>query len=208
MTATTKAIVLDVLLKLLSCVCIGYFAVNAAGAFAADRSRITLAVAVFSEITTIVISLISRRPPGRDWEPLTVVATVYAGSLFALLISVEPGIRLLDERLCAALQIAGIVWAIIAKLALGRSFGWLPADRGIVDNGPYRIVRHPIYLGYLISHIGFLAANLNVQNLLAYTSLYVAQFYRIHREEKLLMRNEAYRNYAGRVRYRLIYGVF
>lgn len=69
-------------------------------------------------------------------------------------------------------------------------------------------MRHPIYLGYLITHIGFLSANFSVQNLLVYASVYVAQIYRIYQEEKFLMRDEAYREYAARVRYRLIYGVF
>jgi protein-S-isoprenylcysteine O-methyltransferase Ste14 len=106
------------------------------------------------------------------------------------------------------LQAAGILWAIASKIVLGRSFGWLPADRGIVSAGPYRIVRHPVYFGYLITHVGFLSANLNWQNLLVYASLYVAQIIRIFREERLLMQNATYRAYAEKVRYRLIYGVF
>ena len=208
MTSTRKDIIVDILLRLLSCLCIGYFAVRAVGAFVHDSSRITLAFAVVSEMTTIIISLASRRPPQRDWAPLTVVATVYAGSLYPALLDVEPGISLLSEKVCAAFQATGFLWAIHSKLTLGRSFGWLPADRGIVETGPYRFVRHPIYLGYLVAQIGFLAANFSLQNAIVYTSLYIAQIYRIFREEEFLLRNEAYRDYAKRVRFRLIYGIF
>jgi protein-S-isoprenylcysteine O-methyltransferase Ste14 len=49
-------------------------------------------------------------------------------------------------------------------MVLGRSFGLLPAQRGLVVVGPYRFVRHPIYFGYLIGHIGFLLVNFSWRN--------------------------------------------
>jgi protein-S-isoprenylcysteine O-methyltransferase Ste14 len=82
------------------------------------------------------------------------------------------------------------------------------ANRGIVVEGPYRIVRHPIYLGYLVTHVGFLLANWNARNVALYVIEYVFQVYRIVAEERLLMEDESYRSYTGRVRYRLIPGIF
>ncbi len=208
MPSIKQEVVLDIFLRLLSCACVTFFVVNALTAYATDRSRITLAIVVISEITIVVISLISRRPQTRDWHWLTVMATVFAGGLWAPLISFDPHTDLLGETFSAALQCAGLIWEINAKLTLGRSFGWLPANRGIVDAGVYRIVRHPIYFGYMITHIGFLGANFNLQNVLIFTLFYVAQIYRIYMEEAFLMLDEAYRNYATRVPYRLIYGIF
>ena len=167
-----------------------------------------LLFAIISEVTTIVISLASRRPVGRDWQPLTVAATLYAGCLFPFFIDVNSGSRIISESFAATFQIIGLLWTIHAKVSLGRSFGWLPADRGVVETGAYAFVRHPIYLGYLISQVGFLLANLSIQNMLVYVLNLVAQLYRISREEKYLLQNEAYRNYAKRVRFKLIYGVF
>ena len=43
------------------------------------------------------------------------------------------------------LQFCGVVLCLLSFLALGRSFGFAAADRGLVRRGPYRIVRHPIY---------------------------------------------------------------
>ena len=63
------------------------------------------------------------------------------------------------ESATVALSIVGLAVVIAGKVTLGRSFGLIPANRGIVSTGLYRLVRHPIYLGYLLTHLAFLAAN-------------------------------------------------
>jgi protein-S-isoprenylcysteine O-methyltransferase Ste14 len=93
-------------------------------------------------------------------------------------------------------------------VALGRSFGLVPANRGVVAAGPYRLVRHPIYLGYLVTHLAFVVANplwWNVWMLgVADTALVVRLLY----EERTLARDARYVNYRERVRWRLVPGVF
>jgi protein-S-isoprenylcysteine O-methyltransferase Ste14 len=37
-----------------------------------------------------------------------------------------------------------------ALAALGRSFGFVAADRGLRASGPYAMVRHPVYASYLL----------------------------------------------------------
>ena len=54
---------------------------------------------------------------------------------------------------------SGSAWWSSGKLTLGRSFGLVPANRGVVIRGPYALVRHPIYSGYLITHLAFLVAH-------------------------------------------------
>ena len=39
----------------------------------------------------------------------------------------------------------------------------MPANRGIVCRGVYRLMRHPIYLGYFVTHIAFVAANASLE---------------------------------------------
>jgi protein-S-isoprenylcysteine O-methyltransferase Ste14 len=107
-----------------------------------------------------------------------------------------------------ALQLAGTVFQLYGKLALGRSFGIVAANRGIVLSGPYRLVRHPIYLGYLVTHAGFLISNMSVRNVLVYVAAYFFQIARIYAEERILSEDGGYRDYLLRVRYRLIPGIF
>ena len=57
----------------------------------------------------------------------------------------------------------------------------------------YRFVRHPIYLGYLITHVGFIVANPAPWNLFVLAFADVALLFRAVCEEKTLARDDAYR---------------
>jgi len=54
---------------------------------------------------------------------------------------------LLPVTACFGIMVTGISIQIMAKLALGRAFGIVVADRGVTVWGPYRMVRHPMYAG-------------------------------------------------------------
>lgn len=106
------------------------------------------------------------------------------------------------------LVFAGIVFQISAKLVLRRSFGIAPANRGLKMNGPYRLVRHPMYAGYLTTHVGMIMLMPSVFNLTIYVIGWWAQILRIHAEERLLFEDERYRSFQAKVPYRLIPGIF
>jgi protein-S-isoprenylcysteine O-methyltransferase Ste14 len=130
------------------------------------------------------------------------------GTYYFLAGQLGPGVRLVPETVGASLQVLGICWQLFAKTSLRRSFGILPANRGVVSRGAYRFVRHPMYLGYFVTDIGFLIANFGVQNLLIYGIQFALQTGRISREERLLSTDAVYRAYKEKVRYRVIPGVF
>jgi protein-S-isoprenylcysteine O-methyltransferase Ste14 len=102
----------------------------------------------------------------------------------------------------------GMVIQVLAKLALGRSLGCVPAHRGLKLSGPYGCVRHPMYAGYLLSHLAFLLMNPTWWNLTAYALAYVLQVPRLLAEERLLAHDPQYRAYQAAVRYRLVPFVF
>ncbi len=142
---------------------------------------------------------VSRSLP--DW-------VVALGGSFTVLLVRPVDQALIPDGVGVLLQFLGTAFEVYGKAALGRSFGIVPANRGVIVGGPYRIVRHPIYLGYLVTHAGFLLSNWSVRNLAIYGAVYVFQVLRILSEERFLGQDEGYRAYLERVRYRLIPGIF
>jgi protein-S-isoprenylcysteine O-methyltransferase Ste14 len=155
----------------------------------------------------VVLLLVFRRPTQsvsrRPWDWLAGIA----GSFFVLLVRPAGGTAIADAA-GFALQLVGTGFQLYGKVVLGRSFGIVAANRGVVSSGPYRLVRHPIYLGYLVTHAGFLFSNPSVRNLAIYAAAYFFQFARIHAEERILAQDVEYREYLRSVRYRLIPGVY
>jgi protein-S-isoprenylcysteine O-methyltransferase Ste14 len=154
-------------------------------------------------ILLLVFRRESRRLSKHPWDWI-----VALGGSFTVLLVRPATMAITPEFLCVALQLAGTVFEVYAKVFLGRSFGIVAADRGIVVGGPYRIVRHPIYLGYFVTHVGFLLANWSPRNLALYIVTYFFQISRILAEERILREDESYRSYCQRVRYRLIPFIF
>ncbi len=142
---------------------------------------------------------VSRRP----WDWL-----VGIGGSFSFLLVRPANMAVVPEIMAVMLQLAGTLFQIYGKFVLGRSFGVMAANRGVVINGPYRVVRHPIYLGYLVTHVGFILANLSTRNMVIYAIGYFFQIARILSEERFLRTDEAYREYCRQVQYRLVYKVF
>jgi len=115
---------------------------------------------------------------------------------------------LAPEFATVVLSAIGLSIVIAGKLSLGRSFGLMPANRGVVSSGLYRLVRHPIYLGYLITHSGFVAANPTLWNVVMLVGADIALMWRAVCEEQTLGKDAAYREYLQTVRWRVVPGVF
>ena len=135
-----------------------------------------------------------------DW------ALAFCGTLLPLMI--RPGGESLGGWLGGVLMTGGAVMAVGAKLSLNRRFGIAPANRGVQVGWAYAVVRHPMYLGYMITQLGYLVHNPSPQNLAVCGLAWLFQIARIEREERHLMLDSAYQAYANRVRRRLVPGVY
>ena len=137
-------------------------------------------------------------------------ATGFWRLLFALpLLAIPPaGSALLPWHLAEAVMISGFVLQISAKLTLRRSFGVVAANRGVKASGPYRLIRHPMYAGYALTHVGFLLAGPTLWNLAIYGTTITIQVRRIIAEERVLSLDTAYQLLMAKVRFRLLPFVF
>ena len=163
---------------------------------------------VIAESLGVLLILIRRRSASLSSQPFDWALSFSAVSAPLLLTTPAPPGTLVPAALATALMLAGLLVQISGKAALWRSFGLVPANRGVKTRGLYRLVRHPIYAGYTVTHIGFLLALPSLLNAVFYAVALILQIVRIFREERVLMQDENYRGYAARVRYRLLPGVF
>ena len=162
---------------------------------------------LLSESSVLVFVLI-RRPTlaisrnASDWM-LAITATAAP-----LLIRPEGPPWLNMAPLGVGLVLAGTIWQASAKLTLRRRFGVAPANRGVKGAGPYAVMRHPMYAGYLLAHIGNLVLFPSAINVVVYLIAWWAQVLRLRAEEALLSRDDVYRVYCEKVRWRLVPGLF
>jgi protein-S-isoprenylcysteine O-methyltransferase Ste14 len=132
----------------------------------------------------------------------------FAGTLMPLLALPPEGGPAVPIALCAILMLGGLALNMSAKLTLLRSFGVVAANRGIKIGGPYRLIRHPMYAGYMLTQLGFFLSGPNFWNACIYALAFGLQVLRILAEERMLNHDPAYRELKARVRYRLAPFVF
>jgi protein-S-isoprenylcysteine O-methyltransferase Ste14 len=100
------------------------------------------------------------------------------------------------------------IFSVVCLLTIGKQFGVRPALRGLVTRGPYRLVRHPLYLSYVIAAIGFNLQVWNLATLLLVLLGWASMVYRILSEERVLSIDTSWPAYAALVRYRLVPGLW
>ena len=93
-----------------------------------------------------------------------------------------------------------VLWSLVS---LGKRFGIAPADRGLVQTGPYRLVRHPMYLGELVMRLALAIGSAEAMIWLPF--MLSLQILRAMREEHIL---SGYAPYAQTVRWRLVPFIF
>lgn len=156
------------------------------------------------------IALARHRPSSLDTSALSLAACAvsYAYPYAQLLyLRVSPGFP--------ASQLAGDLLVTLAAglslaslLALGRRFGIRPALRGLATRGPYRIVRHPIYLSYLIADVGLNLQFWNWGTLVMVALGWGSLLVRVRAEERVLAQDPGWADYTASVRSRLVPGLW
>jgi protein-S-isoprenylcysteine O-methyltransferase Ste14 len=136
-----------------------------------------------------------------DYYLFARLLTIYSALLIPAIWS-RPGIWM---YIGIVFFLIGILLRFAAMKALGDFYShWvrIREDHRIIGKGPYKIIRHPSYLGMLLAHLGFVIFFFNIISISAYCLLFVPTIIRrIIVEEKVLCSLEEYRKYSeGRER--------
>jgi protein-S-isoprenylcysteine O-methyltransferase Ste14 len=162
-------------------------------AYTALKAGVAVAFAIF----------VARRGPARRrvWTPLAFAACT--GAMLSVILLGRPPVSTGTALVVAgeALALLAGAWILVATVALGRCFGVLPEARGLVTHGPYRLVRHPLYLGEFSLCAGLVIASPSTRNLALAVLFAGSQAVRMAMEEReLTAQFPEYREYARRTR--------
>jgi protein-S-isoprenylcysteine O-methyltransferase Ste14 len=98
-------------------------------------------------------------------------------------------------------SLPGLLLALWSLLALRFAFSIAPEDRGVISRGPYHFIRHPMYLGEILSLLGLCITTHSIWNWLVLVLFMRLITLRISAEERVLSGYDAYKK---SVRWRLI----
>ena len=153
--------------------------------------------------------LIRTRPVGKAGGLQPRLAAL-AGSFLLLTVVLFPrhdlstGLNLLS----AGLLLLGHALAVYVLARLGRSFSIMAEARRLVSDGPYALVRHPLYVAEGIAAVGLFLQHASLATALLFVAHLASQLQRMRHEEQVLCATfPEYAAYAARTP-RLIPGVY
>lgn len=174
------------------------------------------AIHIAMQLSTIVFmmliaaAVIIRSRPSSKASGLEPRITALVGTFLIYGITAFPrcDLPLSLEAVSTLLTTIGNAGAIVALLQLGRSFSIMAESRQLVTTGPYRLVRHPVYLAEQIATIGVFIQFASLWSALLLVAQLAFQLRRMHNEESVLTAKFAeYAIYSQRTA-RLIPGVY
>lgn len=97
---------------------------------------------------------------------------------------------LLLKTVGVALTFAGVALAIQSRRLLGRNWSsevQIKQDHELIQAGPYRLVRHPIYTGLLLAFFGTALKMGDWRGVLALAIVFASFWYKLRHEERWLL---------------------
>jgi protein-S-isoprenylcysteine O-methyltransferase Ste14 len=101
----------------------------------------------------------------------------------------------------ATVMVAGILFAVWARVYLGRNWSrsvTIKQDHELITAGPYAVVRHPIYTGILAGFLGTAIALSQVRGFVVFVLIFLIFWLKLRMEEQWMRSQfgETYATYA------------
>lgn len=186
---------------LLAAVFTGVHAANVGQVAIEHPSSRHVLLAIYAALRTIIalafagFTVERAEPHRRSREPIAFAACAIA--MLAVVVVTQPSRNASPTRLAVGdfVAVIGCVGLLLSVLTLGRCFGVLPEARGFVHRGPYKLVRHPVYVGEIVALGGLAIAAPAAVNIVVFGIFVLAQIVRTRLEESALI--AAFPEYVG-----------
>lgn len=166
--------------------------------------NVVIGVALWLRNGSLAVLFLLRRPASAASTVVKEWLVAIAGTLIGILYSTENARSLMHDYsrgIVSFVMLFALLLSITAIISLGRSFGIVPANRGIITTGLYSFVRHPIYACYIIFDICLLSVMFSWLNLAVVCGFVMTCYLRAYYEERLLRQDHSYNEYIKRTPY-------
>lgn len=170
-----------------------------------DVLELATQVANLAFLLLVVFLVTVRLKPARgiqSWEAW--VSALLGSALPLLLLALPQSTSVTGLRVAGLIMIAvGWLMSVYVVSYLGRSFSVMPQARRLVTAGPYRVVRHPLYVAEEVAVVGVMLLYLSWAAVTVVVVHWLIQLRRMANEEQVLAANfpeyETYSNNTPRV---------
>ena len=151
-------------------------------------SHIAMPLSMVAFILLVSAAVVLRTRPSGKASGLEPRISALAGSfmMYGMLLFPRHDLSLSGEIIATLLIMIGNVGAVVALSQLGRSFSIMAESRELVTSGPYRFVRHPLYLVEEIAMVGVFMQFASIYSALFLVVHIAFQLRRIRNEELVL----------------------
>lgn len=145
----------------------------------------------------IAVLCVIRLKPRQQAKGLIPVIAALGGAFLLTVVNLAPMAPLAPglKSVAVLLLATGNILSVYCLASLGRSFSILPQARKLVTDGPYGLVRHPLYIAEVIAAVGVIMLHFNALSAITGVLILATQMRRAMYEERVL--SDAFPEYAA-----------